>query len=74
VLVALLEFNETLIFSTDFRKKYLNIKFHENPFSGSRDPCARTDGQTDRQTDLSKLIVAFRKFVKAPTSSQNPLL
>jgi len=28
-------------------------------------------GRTDRHTDLSKLIVAFRKFVKAPTSSQN---
>jgi len=26
------------------------------------------NGRTDRQTDLSKLIVAFRKFMKAPKS------
>jgi hypothetical protein len=49
-----------------------NIKFHENPFSGSRVvPCGRTDGQTDRRnidrpTDMTKLIVTFRNFAKAP--------
>jgi len=26
----------------------------------------RTERQADRQTDMTKLIVAFRKFVKAP--------
>jgi hypothetical protein len=26
----------------------------------------RTDGQTDRQTNLTNLIVAFRKFTNAP--------
>jgi len=32
-------------------EKYLNIKFHSNPFSGNRIvPCGRTDGQTDRRT------------------------
>jgi hypothetical protein len=25
------------------------------------------DGRTDRQTDVTKLIAAFRNFVKAPT-------
>jgi hypothetical protein len=25
-----------------------------------------TDGQTDRQTDMKKLILAFRNFVNAP--------
>jgi len=39
-----------------------NIKFYQNPSSGSRvAPC----GQTDRQTDMTKLIVAFRNFTKA---------
>jgi len=37
------EFNETLIFSSDFRK-YSNIKFHENLFIGSRVvPCGWTE-------------------------------
>jgi hypothetical protein len=26
----------------------------------------RTDGQTDRHTDMTKLIVAFRNFANAP--------
>jgi hypothetical protein len=49
----------TWIFSKYFRKKkYSNIKFHENPSSGSRAvPCRRTDGWTHR----TKLIVAFHK-------------
>ena len=30
----------------------INIKFHENPSSGSRVvPCGRTDGRTDRRKD-----------------------
>jgi hypothetical protein len=42
------DFNETGILSTEFRK-ILNIKFHENTFSGSRVfPCG--------QTDMTKLI------------------
>jgi len=40
-------FNEPLIFSTEFRKKNpLNMKFHENPLSGNR---IVTFGRTDRQ-------------------------
>jgi len=51
-------------------KKFLNIKFSENPFSGSRFvPCA--DGQTDRQTDMTKLIVAFSNFMDAPENVHN---
>jgi len=42
-----------------FSKKYSNIKFHENPSSGSRVfPCG--------QTDMTKLTVAFRSFANAP--------
>src|SRR5215475_5617532 len=33
--------------------KYTDIKFNENPLSGNRVvPCGRTDGQTERQTDV----------------------
>ena len=40
-------------------EKSPNIKFHENPSSGSRVvPCGRTD--------MMKLIVAFRNFANAP--------
>ena len=39
-----------------FGKKYSNIKFHENPSSGSGIiPC----GRTDKPTDMTKLIIAF---------------
>jgi len=55
------DFNETGILSTDFRKKYANIKFHENPSSGSPVvPLGLTDGQT------KKPIVTFRNFAKTP--------
>ena len=44
-------------------EKYSNIKFHENPSSKSRVvPC----GQTDGQTDMTKLIVALRNFANVP--------
>jgi hypothetical protein len=44
-------------------EKYSNVKFHENQSSGSRAvSCGRTDRQTDRQTDMTKLIVAFRNL------------
>jgi hypothetical protein len=40
-------------------EKSSNIKFHDNPCSGSRVvPC--------RRTDMTRLIVAFRNFVIAP--------
>ena len=41
------DFDEIWIFSADIRKKSSNIKFLEDPFSGSRVvPCGRTDRQT----------------------------
>ena len=43
-------FNETLVFSTDFRI-YSNIDFHENPsYVNQIVPLGHTDGQTDMQT------------------------
>jgi len=60
--LLLSEFNETWIFSTVF-EKYSDIKFHENPSSGSQ---LVPWGQTDRhrKTDMSKLLDAFRNFAK----------
>jgi hypothetical protein len=46
-------------------EKYLNIKFNENPSSGSRVVlCGQTDGESDM-----KLIVAVRSCAKAPYNS-----
>ena len=52
-----------LEFSRQIYEKSSNIKFNGNPSSGSRNvPFGRTDGQTD----MTKLIVAFRNFANAP--------
>ena len=53
-----------LEFSLQILEKCTNIKFHENPSSGSRVvPC----GMADRDTDMTKLIVAFRNVSQSPT-------
>ena len=44
-------------------QKYTNKKFHENPSSWSQ---VVPFGRTDRQADVTKLIVDFRNFVNAP--------
>jgi hypothetical protein len=45
-----------------------NIKFHKNPSSGSWVvPC----GQTDGQTDMTKLTVGFDKFANAPKNTHD---
>jgi len=66
-------FNGTWHYFDRFSK---NIKFHENPSSGSRVvPCGRTDGRrTDVQTDVTKLIFAFCNISKASKKSQNRLV
>jgi hypothetical protein len=44
-------------------EKSSNISFHENPSSGSRVVACEI---TDRQTDMTKTIAAFRNSRKAP--------
>jgi hypothetical protein len=54
------------VFSQNILEKYTNIKFHENPSTGSRvDSCGRTDGPTD----MMNVIVASRNFANAPKTS-----
>jgi len=51
-------------FSRQIFEKSLNIKFHENLPSGSRDVlCGQTDGRKDRHDE------AFRNFAKAPKNT-----
>jgi len=53
-----------LEFSRQIFEKYSNIKFHENPSSGSR------VFHADRRTDMTKLTVAFRNFANEPKRRQ----
>ena len=56
-----------LEFSGQIFEKYSNTKFNENPLSESWVvPCGRAYRQTDRETDMTKLIVDFRNYVTAP--------
>jgi len=65
----LVRFCWKLEFARQIFEKYPNIKFHENPPSGTRVvPC----GQMDRgQTDMTKLIVAIRNSANAPKKKQS---
>jgi hypothetical protein len=54
-------------FSRQIFENPLNIKFHENPSSGSR-------GVSCGRTDMPKLIVAFRNFSNAIKNQQSTLL
>jgi hypothetical protein len=68
VSVNLVRFESKLNFLGRFKKKYSNITFNENPSSGNRVvPCRRTD----RQTDMTNLLVDFCNFENAPKVS-NP--
>jgi hypothetical protein len=52
-----------LEFCRQILEKYSNIKFYENPSSGSWVvPCRGMEGWMDGRTDMTKLIFAFRKF------------
>jgi len=47
---------------------FSNIKFHENPSVGIR------AFHADRQTDMTKLIVAFRNFVNSTKKAGSHVL
>jgi hypothetical protein len=52
-----------------FIEKYSNIKFNKTSSIGSR-VVPFGDRRKDRQTDMSKLIVAFLNFANATTNSK----
>jgi len=54
-------------FSQQIVEKYSNIKFHENPCSGSPVvPCGLTDGQAC----VMRLRITFGSLAKAPEKSK----
>jgi len=66
--IILVRFEYTLNFSTNFRK------IIESNFTNIRSVAAElfcADGRTDRRTDMTKIIVAFRNFAKASKSRCN---
>jgi len=57
-------------FLRKFLEKFSNIEFDENPCSKSKDvPC----GKSVRQTDMTKLIVAFRNVANVPNKRQTSM-
>jgi len=50
-----------LEFSGQIFEKYWNIRFHKNPFCGGEFGLC---GQTNRQTDMTRLTIAFRTFLR----------
>jgi hypothetical protein len=63
--LLLSDFNETWIFSTDFRK-ILRYQILWKSVQWEPSCSMRTDGRTDGRTDMTKLIVAFLNFTNSP--------
>jgi hypothetical protein len=56
-----------LEFSGQIFKKYSNIKFHENPYSGNRVfSCRPEDRWTGGKTGMMKLTATFCNFADVP--------
>jgi hypothetical protein len=45
-------------------KKFSNTIFHKNPSSAAE--LFHADGQTDRKTDIMKIMVSFCNFIRVP--------
>ena len=60
--IILVRYYLNLNFLNSFLKNTQITKINENPSSGSRVHCR----QADRQTDVTKLTVAFRNYANAP--------
>jgi len=61
-----------LEFSRQIFEKYSNIKFHENLYPLEREVfhgVREMDNRTERQTDVTNLIVAFRNFADSPKNA-----
>jgi len=68
ILMEDMNFDGKREFPRQIFEKRSNIKFHENPCSGSR--VARC-GRADRRiADMRKLIVAFRSLAKGPKTQE----
>ena len=56
-------FNETWIYFRQVFGKFSDIKFYENSSNGSRSVTCK---QTDRRTDMTKVLAPLRNSAKAP--------
>jgi hypothetical protein len=65
------DFNETLIFPTFFLNTQLPNFIRIRPVEAE---LFHADGRKDGQTDMTKLIVAFRNFGNAPKNDNYALL
>ena len=61
-------FNDTRIFSTDLRKKKKILRYK---ILWKSVQLFHSQGLTDRQTDMTKLIAAFRCFAKSASNRSN---
>jgi hypothetical protein len=69
----LLDIHETLTFSTFFEKIHKN-QISQESARWEQSCYMRTEGRIDGQTEITKLIVAFRNFANAPQNDNCALL
>jgi hypothetical protein len=69
--VVLSVFNETWIFSTDFRKIYQTLNLTNLRPVGLE--LFHAGGRAGGRTDMTKLFVAFRSFANAPQKAKRSM-